>query len=221
MQFFYRKGYIMKNLMNKLYGQFRRPKGMMGKFIAKSMNKEHFEVTTWGLDKFKVKEDNIILDIGCGGGRTVNRLAHGVPKGKVFGMDYSLDCVNFSKKYNKDLIENGKVEIIHGSVDKMPFEDDKFDIISAVETTYFWPNLLDSFKEVRRVLKPSGKFIIVNASYTNEKFKERNEEYLRKVPGMKIYSVDYIKNLLEEVGYNNISIETLEGENWLCAIGEK
>ncbi|CBZ03564.1 putative methyltransferase [Clostridium botulinum H04402 065] len=211
----------MKNLMNKLYGQFRRPKGMMGKFIAKSMNKEHFEVTTWGLDKFKVKEDNIILDIGCGGGRTVNRLAHGVSKGKVFGMDYSLDCVNFSKKYNKDLIENGKVEIIHGSVDKMPFEDDKFDIISAVETTYFWPNLLDSFKEVRRVLKPSGKFIIVNASYTNEKFKERNEEYLRKVPGMKIYSVDYIKNLLEEVGYNNISIETLEGENWLCAIGEK
>ncbi|MBY7004296.1 class I SAM-dependent methyltransferase [Clostridium botulinum] len=211
----------MKNLMNKLYGQFRRPKGMMGKFIAKSMNKEHFEVTTWGLDKFKVKEDNIILDIGCGGGRTVNRLAHGVPKGKVFGMDYSLDCVNFSKKYNKDLIENGKVEIIHGSVDKMPFEDDKFDIISAVETTYFWPNLSDSFKEVKRVLKPSGKFIIVNASYTNEKFKERNEEYLRKVPGMKIYSVDYIKNLLEEVGYNNISIETLEGENWLCAIGEK
>ncbi|KOM97486.1 SAM-dependent methyltransferase [Clostridium botulinum] len=211
----------MKNLMNKLYGQFRRPKGMMGKFIAKSMNKEHFEVTTWGLDKFKVKEDNIILDIGCGGGRTVNRLAHGVPKGKVFGMDYSLDCVNFSKKYNKDLIENGKVEIIHGSVDKMPFEDDKFDIISAVETTYFWPNLSDSFKEVKRVLKPSGKFIIVNASYTNEKFKERNEEYLRKVPDMKIYSVDYIKNLLEEVGYNNISIETLEGENWLCAIGEK
>ncbi|MGJ8739994.1 class I SAM-dependent methyltransferase [Clostridium botulinum] len=211
----------MKNLMNKLYGQFRRPKGTMGKFIAKSMNKEHFEVTTWGLDKFKVKEDNIILDIGCGGGRTVNRLAHGVPKGKVFGMDYSLDCVNFSKKYNKDLIENGKVEIIHGSVDKMPFEDNKFDIISAVETTYFWPNLLDSFKEVKRVLKPSGKFIIVNASYTNERFKERNEEYLRKVPGMKIYSVDYIKNLLEEVGYNNISIETLEEENWLCAIGEK
>ncbi len=183
----------MKNLMNKVYGQFRRPKGMIGKFIAKSMNKEHFKVTTWGLDKLKVKDSNIILDIGCGGGRTVNRLAHGVPKGKVFGMDYSLDCVNFSKKYNKDLIENGKVEIIHGSVDKMPFEDDKFDIISAVETTYFWPNLLDSFKEVKRVLKPSGKFIIVNASYTNEKFKERNEEYLRKVPGMKIYSVDYIK----------------------------
>ncbi|MHB9946602.1 SAM-dependent methyltransferase [Clostridium botulinum] len=211
----------MKNLMNKVYGQFRRPKGMIGKFIAKSMNKEHFKVTTWGLHKLKVKDSNIILDIGCGGGRTVNRLAHGVPKGKVFGMDYSLDCVNFSKKYNKDLIENGKVEIIHGSVDKMPFEDDKFDIISAVETTYFWPNLLDSFKEVKRVLKPSGKFIIVNASYTNEKFKERNEEYLRKVPGMKIYSVDYIKNLLEEVGYKNISIEILEEENWLCAIGEK
>ncbi len=211
----------MKNLINKFYGQFRRPKGMMGKFIAKSMNKEHFEVTTWGLDKLKAKDSNIILDIGCGGGRTVNRLSNKVPEGKVFGMDYSLDCVNFSKKYNKDLIEKGKVEIIHGSVDKMPFEDDKFDIISAVEPTYFWPNLLDSFKEVRRVLKPSGKFIIVNASYTSKKFKERNEEYLKKVPGMKIYSVNYIKNLLGKAGYKKISIETLEEKNWLCAMGEK
>ncbi len=85
----------MKNLINKFYGQFRRPKGMMGKFIAKSMNKEHFEVTTWGLDKLKAKDSNIILDIGCGGGRTVNRLSNKVPKGKVFGMDYSLDCVKF------------------------------------------------------------------------------------------------------------------------------
>ncbi|MBE6055985.1 class I SAM-dependent methyltransferase [Clostridium sp.] len=211
----------MKNLTNKFYGQFRRPKGIIGKFIAKSMNKEHFEVTTWGLEKLKAREEDVVLDIGCGGGRTVNRLSNKVTKGKVFGMDYSLDCVNFSKKYNKDLIEKDKVEIIHGSVDRMLFEDNKFHNITAVETTYFWPNLLDSFKEVRRVLKPSGKFIIVNASYISEKFKERNEEYLRKVPGMKIYSVDYIKSLLEKAGYKNIRIETLEEKNWLCVIGEK
>ncbi|EJP6471295.1 class I SAM-dependent methyltransferase [Clostridium botulinum] len=211
----------MRILTNKFYGQFRRPKGIMGKFIAKSMNEEHFEVTTWGLEKFKVKEDDVILDIGCGGGRTVKRLSSRVSKGKVFGIDYSLDCVNFSKKYNKNLIENDKVEIVHGSVNKMPFEDNKFHNITAVETTYFWPNLLDSFNEVKRVLKPSGKFIIVNASYTSEKFKERNEEYLRKVPGMKIYSADYIKDLLEKAEYKNIRIETLEEKNWLCAIGEK
>ncbi len=212
----------MKILTDKFYGQFRRPKGILGKFIAKSMNEEHFEVTTWGgLEKLKAREDDIILDIGCGGGRTVKRLPNIVPGGKVFGMDYSLDCVNFSKKYNINLIENGKVEIVHGSVNKMPFEDNKFDNITAVETTYFWPNLLDSFNEVKRVLKPSGKFIIVNASYTSEKFKEKNEEYLRKVPGMKIYSADYIRGLLEKAEYKNITIETLEEKNWLCAIGEK
>ena len=38
---------------------------------------------------------------------------------------------------------------------------------------------------------------------------------------MKIYSVDYIKSLLEKAGYKNIRIETLEEKNWLCVIGEK
>lgn len=211
----------MKIITNKIYGQYRRPTGIIGKFIAKSMNEEHFELTSWGVNQFKIKEDDIILDIGCGGGRTVKRLSNKAFKGTVFGMDYSLDCVNFSKKYNKDLIEMGKVEIIHGSVNKMPFEDDKFNIISAIETTYFWPSLLDSFKETRRVLSPSGKFVIVNASYTNEKFKEKNEEYLRKVPGMKIYSSDYIKDLLKKAGYKKIYINTLEENNWLCVIAEK
>ncbi|NFU79375.1 class I SAM-dependent methyltransferase, partial [Clostridium sporogenes] len=123
----------MKNLTNKFYGQFRRPKGIIGKFIAKSMNKEHFEVTTWGLEKLKAREEDVVLDIGCGGGRTVNRLSNKVTKGKVFGMDYSLDCVNFSKKYNKDLIEKDKVEIIHGGVDRMSFEDNNYHNIKEVE----------------------------------------------------------------------------------------
>ena len=42
----------------------------------------------------------------------------------------------------------------------MPFEDNTFDIVTAFETVYFWPDIEKSFGEVKRVLKPGGMFLI-------------------------------------------------------------
>lgn len=204
----------------KRLNQCKKPTGGLGKVIAEGMNIEHFELTSWGFGEINIKKDDVILDIGCGGGRTVNRMASIATEGKTFGIDYSLDCVKWSKSYNKQFVENGRVEILQASVEKISFEDNKFDIISAVETIYFWPNLIESFKEVKRVLKPSGKLIIICEMYSSEKFKERNEE-LTAISDMKIHTPKELKGLLEKAGYNNITIELMEEKNWLCCICEK
>ncbi|HEX3014148.1 MAG TPA: class I SAM-dependent methyltransferase, partial [Methanobacterium sp.] len=115
----------------KRLNQCKKPNGKLGKIIVDDMNLRHFELTDWGLKKVHIKNNATILDIGCGGGRTVNRMAFMARDGKVFGIDYSLDCVNWSKDYNKEFVNSNKVEILHGSVEKMPFENDKFDIITA------------------------------------------------------------------------------------------
>ena len=70
--------------------------------------------------------------------------------------------VKFSKKINKTLIAQNRVEIIEGSVEKMSFNDDFFDLVTACETYYFWIKLRDAFKEIRRVLKPDGQLLLVN-----------------------------------------------------------
>ena len=47
---------------------------------------------------------------------------------------------------------------------KLPFGNEAFDIITAFETIYFWPNINEAFKQVYRVLKGSGTFMICNES---------------------------------------------------------
>ncbi len=200
--------------------QCRKPEGNLGKVVVNDMNERHYEITGWGLGKINIDKDSTILDIGCGGGRTVNRLTTIATKGKVFGIDYSIDCVNWSKEYNKELINKGQVEIFNASVEKVPFEDEKFDVVSAVETIYFWPDLVSNLVEVKRVLKPSGKIIIINEIYDDERFKERNDELIKN-SNMKIYSPEELKEIMKNAGYNNIKIELEEEKNWLCCIGEK
>lgn len=204
----------------KRLNQCRKPTGVLGKVIAEDMNEAHFELTGWGFGKINIKKNDVILDIGCGGGRTVNRMASIATEGKIFGIDYSSDCVRWSKDYNEKFIENSSVEISQASVEKIPFENNKFDIISAVETIYFWPNLIENFKEVKRVLKPLGKLIIICEMYSSERFKERNDEMV-KISDMKIHTPKELKELLEKAGYNNIIIDLLEEKNWLCCICEK
>lgn len=203
--------------LTETLNQCRKPQGENGKQVVDEMNESHYELTTWGLGKINIKENDTILDIGCGGGRTVNRLAKASKYGKIIGMDYSNDCVKWASLYNSNYINDSHVEIIHGSVDDIPFEDNKFDIITAVETIYFWPDLMKNFKEVKRVLKPCGKFVIINEMFLGDYFNERNEECIKK-GNMKITSALELKNIIEKSGFNILSMDKVEEKNWLCFV---
>ena len=69
-----------------------------------------------------------------------------------------------SKKVNEAAIAEGRCAVLHGSVADMMFADDWFDAVTAFETVYFWPDPPRCFREVYRVLKPGGTFLICNES---------------------------------------------------------
>lgn len=54
------------------------------------------------------------------------------------------------------------------SVEQMLFSADVFDKIITVESFYFWPDPLEDLGEVRRVLKPGGRFILAASIYGRE-----------------------------------------------------
>ncbi len=146
---------------HKLVENAERPQGFWGKMMIKSMNKGHSDLTDWALVHLEIKRSYNVLDVGCGGGKTVSKLCTKIGNGKVFGIDYSELCVEKSKKLNKNNIMCGKASILQASVSSLPFDDDKFDLVTAVETYYFWPDKLNDLKEVYRVLKPGGKLLLV------------------------------------------------------------
>ena len=143
--------------MSKLLDQCRKPTGWLGRLFLWIMNWRHSKLTEWGLQQFSVGKGDTILDIGCGGGVMVHKLAAVAAEGKVYGIDHSEQSVAASRRSNRQGIAEGRVEIRQASVSGLPFSDGLFDLVTAVETHYFWPDLPADMREVLRVLKPAAR----------------------------------------------------------------
>jgi len=202
--------------MLNLRDQYRCPKGHRGRLVATIMNQHHEKLTLWGLSKVNIGLDFVILDVGCGGGKTVNRLAQLAPKGEVFGIDYSSDMVKFSKKINKTLIAQNRVEIIEGSVEKMSFNDDFFDLVTAFETYYFWTKFPDALKEINRVLKPSRKLLFVN-----ELLYGSTPQRLIEETHVKLFPLEEIRNAMHSAGFVRVQIFTKAESPWNAILAQK
>src|SRR5580693_8471088 len=150
---------------DKVIAQCRKPSGLFGRFILWDMNRHHSKLTDWGLSHVSIKKNDTILDIGCGGGRTISKLAEMASGGKVHGIDYSEESVAAAHRNNRRWIDIGRVCIRHGTVSQLPFANDTFDLVTAIETHLFWPDLPNDFREISRVLKPGGSLLIVAEIY--------------------------------------------------------
>ena len=93
-----------------------------------------------------------------------------------------------------------QVFVCQGSAEKLPYEDGKFDLVTAVETVYFWPNLPGCLQEVRRVLKPGGRFVIMVEVI------EGDSMWTNVVEGMTAYSPEQLKELLDEADFMDTAI---------------
>ena len=203
-----------------LMDQYRCPKGRLGRQVAALMNRHHKQLTTWGLTKVEIGSDFVILDVGCGGGKTVNRLAQLAPQGKVFGIDYSPDMVEYSKKVNQKLIAQNRVEIVEGSVEKMGLPNDYFDLVSAFETYYFWTNFPDALKEIKRVLKPGGKLLLVNEMVQDGEYEVTHEKLIKETH-VHIISLEEIRNIIQSVGFVDVQLFTKTESPWNAVLAQK
>ena len=190
------------------FSNMRKPEGKLGNIQLKSMNKEHTPVSLWGLKHLNISPDDVILDIGCGGGMNINRMAQSAKK--VYGVDYSIESVNLSKEVNQDLIREGRVEVHEGNVMDLPFEDNSFDIVTAFETVYFWPDIVKSFGEVKRVLKPGGMFLIgCEANGTNN----LAMKFFDKVIDMTFYEDKDLVGFLKSNDFKDVTVYLRDGKN--------
>jgi ubiquinone/menaquinone biosynthesis C-methylase UbiE len=186
------------------------------------MNASHSKLTDWGLGHISVGKGDTILDVGCGGGRTVSKLAAIASEGTVYGVDYSEESVAASKRANARRIDAGRVEIRRGSVSQLPFSDRMFDLVTGVETHFWWPDLPGDVREVSRVLKPGGTLVLIAEVYGGAKTKagQLADKYASRT-GMKLLSVEEHRELFEEAGYSDIRIIEERGKGWICAVGRK
>jgi cyclopropane fatty-acyl-phospholipid synthase-like methyltransferase len=81
-------GTITSSITGKV-SQFKKPCGWLGRLLLRNMNERHSTLTDWGIAHLSIESRYTILDVGCGGGRTLYKLAERATQGKVHGVDYS------------------------------------------------------------------------------------------------------------------------------------
>ncbi|HET7840843.1 MAG TPA: methyltransferase domain-containing protein [Terriglobia bacterium] len=203
-----------------MFRQVRKPSGWLGRRVARAMNVTHATMTDWALEQLTVPKSAAILDVGCGGGETVRKLAALAPEGKVVGLDYSAASVAVSRQTNAKEIETGRVRIEQGSVAALPFPDHTFDIVTAVETHYYWPDLPANAREILRVLKPGGTFAMVAETYRGGPYRFL---YALVMPllGAAFLSDAEHRGLLMQAGFTSVETTHRSGRNWICATGRR
>ena len=202
------------------WSQYSCPKGVLGREVAASMNKGHLNLTTWGFNHVSIKPDFVILDVGCGGGKTISRLLRHAVQGKVYGIDHSPDMVDYSRQVNKKLIATKRVEIMLGSAEKTGFKEDFFDLVTAIETYYFWPNLAETFLEVKRILKNGGCLLIISEMIKDGVYEVENAEIIAKTQ-VHLVPLDEMERMLYSAGFSSVKVYRKRKSDWNAILAQK
>ena len=188
------------------------------------MNSWHSILTDWGLRQIEIPTNGTILDIGCGGGGTISKLAALAPAAKIIGIDYSDDSLAIARKTNARLISAGRVDIREGSVSQLPFADNTFDVVTAIETHFFWPDLPNDFRQTFRISKLGGALLVVAEIYRGGKHLEGARKKIfdkHLAANMNLLTPGEHRELFTSAGFSDVQIFEELDKGWICCVGRK
>ena len=191
-------------LLRKFFSNTGKPEGTMGKIVVAMMNCGHAGIAEWGFSHLDLQGNEQVLDCGCGGGANIAVFLRMVDEGHVTGLDYSDVSVEKAREVNREAVAAGRCAIVQGNVLELPFERDRFDVVTAFETVYFWPEIARCFTEIHRVLKAGGVFMITNE--TSGKTKS-HEKWMKIVDGMSVYTGEQLEAMLTGAGFARVVID--------------
>jgi len=127
----------------------------MVQMMGETLRPGGFSLTEKGLQFCKLSPEDAVLDLGCGRGATVNYLfvKHRI---KAIGIDPSVKLIKAAKE------EYGDTNFFLGNGENVPFSDHSFNCVFAECTLSLMDDLDSTIKQVYRVLKEDGWFVITD-----------------------------------------------------------
>lgn len=193
------------------------PVGDTGAAMLIRMNEHHKPLRTWGFSFIDWYPGMEILDIGCGGGAAMHEMLTLSEGSIVKGIDHSDKSISLSKVLNADAVKYERCRVEKADVHNMPFIDDEFDLVTAIETMYFWNDPLAAMREIRRVLKNGGLFTVMAEACNHDTWAEDRDKF--STPFI-VYTAEEITDFMHKAGFTEVKAEHGEDEN-ICVIGVK
>jgi ubiquinone/menaquinone biosynthesis C-methylase UbiE len=144
-----------------------------------------------------VKTDDRIIEIGSGTGKLIYQMARNIDNGLIEGVDFSSEMVSVARKRNRNNIAKGKVKIVEGDFDNIPYKKETYSKACSVNTLYFWPSPEYTTKKIADILIPDGMLILAFEDIGQLKQRNLNQDVFN------LYSEDEVENLLINAGFSN------------------
>jgi SAM-dependent methyltransferase len=164
--------HIVQSLLRRMFGQ---PRGFLGKLGGIIMARANDACGAWVTELLNVASNETVLEVGFGPGTAIRRLS--AMAAHVAGVDASREMVAQAKARNAIAVKNGRVELLHGTVDDLPFAGDTFHKAMAINSMQIWPDAIVGLREMRRVLKSGGTIALGFTPYSGQ----RNEGLTEKL----------------------------------------
>ena len=181
--------------------QARRPGGLFGRMVMSIVfDQGNAFLNDFVNELMSVQIDDRIIEIGFGTGKLIDRMAQQIDKGIIEGVDFSEVMVSIARKKNKKNIMSGKVKILEGNFDELPFEKESFTKACSINTLYFWREPVHTAGKIAEILEPDGKLILAFEDIRQLKQRKLDQEIFH------LYSTDEVQDLLISAGFSkNVS----------------
>lgn len=184
----------MNSINEYIVSQFGNPRGWFGALVGHAMALKNRKRIAWAVSELDVRTSDHVLEIGFGPGVALKRIAALATRGRSAGVELSALMLAQASRRLAPEIAAGLVDLRHGSVSSLDFDDGSFDKVLAINTMMFCPDPASDLLEVARVLKPGGLLLVAQQPHG-----ARDEEAVGKV-GQRI------RNTMQQAGLDNLNV---------------
>jgi arsenite methyltransferase len=167
---------------------------------GEGMEEDHLPIVLPTLELMNIQPADNVLDVGCGAGWLVARMAALAPEGRVIGMDVSDEMVRLARRRYVDVPH---ALFIEGGVDEIPWEDAFFQKVITVESAYYWPDPARGVREMFRVLADEGTaWLLINYYRDNPHCHQWGQHY--KTPSHLLWAAEWMQ-FFRDAGFAEVA----------------
>ena len=162
---------------------------------AESMETEHGKNVLKFLKTISFDKPFTFLDVGCGNGWVVRKIAKEKNCKKSTGIDKSSKMIIQCKKKTEN---HKKEDFVHTDIESMKYKE-KFDFIFSMESLYYADSMEIALEKIYKLLKPGGQFFCGTDFYSDNKATARWADIMKIQ--MHLHSKKEWKEFFMETGF--------------------
>ena len=191
----------------------RRPSGWIGRHRfggRRGAPRDHEPTFDRVLEWAGPLEGEHCLDVGCGGGRLLERvLAAGAAS--AAGLDHSPDMLALSRARNRDAVARGVLDLELGDAATMPWPDGRFGVALCANVFFFVDRPQQVLDELFRVLAPGGRLVIATVRGPLPRYTLRQSWVYVWGVAMHVHTDEELRELYERAGFAEIRVQSIDG----------